>query len=114
MRTHPSQPHVGVRSVVRRKPRRPPSSSCVRQQDQLKPRLEQSVAARCAAELAEVRYRAGSSDFLTLLDAQRTQLAADDALARTEAGVNVGVVTIYQSLGGWGEQDVAAALAALP
>ena len=88
--------------------------SYAKQQAQLKLRLEQSVAARRAAELAEVRYRAGSSDFLTLLDAQRTQLAADDALAQAEAGVNVGVVAIYKSLGGWGEQDVAPALAALP
>ncbi|PPJ43182.1 MULTISPECIES: efflux transporter outer membrane subunit [unclassified Pseudoxanthomonas] len=88
--------------------------SYAKQQAQLKFRLEQSVAARRAAELAEVRYRAGSSDFLTLLDAQRTQLAADDALAQAEAGVNVGVVAIYKSLGGWGEQDVAAALAVQP
>ena len=88
--------------------------SYAKQQAQLKFRLEQSVAARRAAELAEVRYRAGSSDFLPLLDAQRTQLAADDALAQAEAGVNVGVVAIYKSLGGWGEQDVAPALAAQP
>lgn len=88
--------------------------SYAKQQAQLKLRLEQSVAARRAAELAEVRYRAGSSDFLTLLDAQRTQLAADDALAQAEAGVNVGVVAIYKSLGGWGEQDVAPVLAAQP
>ncbi|CAN7229747.1 efflux transporter outer membrane subunit [Pseudoxanthomonas sp. LjRoot168] len=88
--------------------------SYAKQQAQLKLRLEQSVAARRAAELAEVRYRAGSSDFLTLLDAQRTQLAADDALAQAEAGVNVGVVAIYKSLGGWGEQDVVPALAAQP
>lgn len=88
--------------------------SYAKQQAQLKIRLEQSTAARRAAELAEIRYRAGSSDFLTLLDAQRTQLAADDALAQAEAGVNVGVVAIYKSLGGWGEQDVAPAMAALP
>lgn len=88
--------------------------SYAKRQTQLKLRLEQSVAARRAAELAELRYRAGSSDFLTLLDAQRSQLAADDALAQAEAGVNVGVVAIYKSLGGWGEQDVSPALAAGP
>jgi NodT family efflux transporter outer membrane factor (OMF) lipoprotein len=88
--------------------------SYAKRQAQLKLRLEQSVAARRAAELAEVRYRAGSSDFLTLLDAQRSQLAADDALAQAEAGVNVGVVAIYKSLGGGGEQDIAPALAAQP
>ena len=70
-----------------------------------------ATAARRAAELAEARYRAGASDFLTLLDAQRTQLAADDALAQAEAGVNVGVVAVYKSLGGWGEPDVDPALA---
>ena len=38
-------------------------------------------AARRAESLAQIRYREGSEDFLTLLDAQRTQLVADDALA---------------------------------
>ncbi|KAF1013335.1 MAG: hypothetical protein GAK31_03484 [Stenotrophomonas maltophilia] len=38
-------------------------------------------AARRAAEVADVRYREGSSDFLTLLDAQRTPLVTDDAPA---------------------------------
>lgn len=69
--------------------------------------LEQTAAARRAAELAEIRYREGTSDFLTLLDAQRTQLAADDALALAEAGVNVGVVAVYKALGGWGEAPAA-------
>lgn len=66
---------------------------------------EQVAAARRATELAEIRYREGTSDFLTLLDAQRTQLAADDALALAEAGVNVGVVAVYKALGGWGETN---------
>jgi len=88
--------------------------SYAKRQAQLKLRLEQSVAARRAAELAEARYRAGASDFLTLLDAQRSQLVADDALARAEAGVNIAVATLYKALGGWGEADIAPALAARP
>ncbi|KAG1376490.1 hypothetical protein G6F59_018257 [Rhizopus arrhizus] len=36
-------------------------------------------------------------------DAQRTQLAADDALAAAEAEVNVSVVGVYKALGGWGQ-----------
>ena len=40
--------------------------------------------------------------------------SAAQMLAQAEAGVNVGVVAIYKSLGGWGEQDVAPALAAQP
>ncbi len=53
-----------------------------------------------AAQIARVRFREGLSDFLTLLDAERTQLAAEDAIARAEADVFVRVVQVYKSLGG--------------
>jgi outer membrane protein TolC len=66
---------------------------------------EQAQAARRAEQLAQIRYREGSEDFLTLLDAQRTQLAADDALAAAESTVNVSVVGVYKALGGWGQQQ---------
>ena len=72
-----------------------------RRQTRLAIVAEQADAARRAEALADVRYREGSEDFLTLLDAQRTQLAADDALADAEAQVNVGVVAVYKALGGW-------------
>ncbi|MEE7548501.1 TolC family protein, partial [Xanthomonas sp. Kuri4-1] len=72
-----------------------------RQQARLAIVAEQATAARRAAALAQIRYREGSEDFLTLLDAQRNQLAADDALATAEASVNVGVVGVYKALGGW-------------
>ena len=88
-------------------------SGYARRQTQLVRVSEQATAARRAAELADARYRAGASDFLTLLDAQRTQLAADDALAQAEAGVNVGVVAVYKSLGGWGEPEAHPALASV-
>lgn len=65
---------------------------------------EQAQAARKAESLAQLRYREGSEDFLALLDAQRNQLAADDALAAAEASVNVSVVAVYKALGGWGGQ----------
>lgn len=73
-----------------------------RQQARLAIVAEQASAARRAEALAQIRYREGSQDFLTLLDAQRTQLAADDSLARAEAAVNVGVVAVYKALGGIG------------
>jgi outer membrane protein TolC len=63
--------------------------------------VDQAEAARRAEALAQIRYREGSEDFLTLLDAQRTRLTADDALAQAEASVNVGVVAVYKALGGW-------------
>jgi len=74
-----------------------------RQQARLAIIAEQAQAARRAEQLAQIRYREGSEDFLTLLDAQRTQLAADDALAAAEADVNVSVVAVYKALGGWGQ-----------
>ena len=77
-----------------------------RQQNRLGIVVEQATAARRAEELAQIRYREGSEDFLTLLDAQRTQLSADDALAQAEAAVNIGVVDVYKALGGWGQQRV--------
>jgi multidrug efflux system outer membrane protein len=56
-----------------------------------------------AADLARVRYREGLSDFLTLLDAERTQLAAEDSVARGEAAVFTGAVTVYEAFGGAGD-----------
>lgn len=54
-----------------------------------------------AADLAGVRYREGADDVLTLLEAQRSRLAADDALAAAQYDVNAGAVAIYKALGGW-------------
>lgn len=42
------------------------------------------------------------TDFLTLLDAQRTQLEAESAVAETVGEVNISVVALYKALGGVG------------
>jgi multidrug efflux system outer membrane protein len=62
--------------------------------------MEQASQSSRAADLARVRYREGLSDFLTLLDAERTQLAAEDAVAGGEADVFTGAVRVYAALGG--------------
>ncbi len=72
-------------------------------QVQLKSLAEQAAASRRAADLAETQYREGVADFLVLLDAQRTQLDAEDAVAQAESDVNVAVVAIYKALGGVGQ-----------
>ena len=74
-----------------------------KQQARLKSLAAQVVASRRAAELADVRYREGAADYLVLLDAQRTQLDAEDAVAQAEADVNVSAVAIYKALGGLGQ-----------
>jgi multidrug efflux system outer membrane protein len=74
-----------------------------RAQTQLKSLDEQAEASQRAAALAELQYREGLVDFLTLLDAQRTQLEAEDALAQAQTQVNVDVVAVYKAMGGVGQ-----------
>ena len=73
------------------------------QQAQLKSLSAQAEASRRAADLAGTQYREGVADFLVLLDAQRTQLDAEDSVAQAQTGVNVSVVAIYKALGGVGQ-----------
>jgi multidrug efflux system outer membrane protein len=73
-------------------------------QTQLKSLIEQAASSRRAAEIAAIQYREGVADFLVLLDAQRTQLDAEDAVAQAETAVNVSVVAIYKALGGVGQR----------
>jgi len=62
--------------------------------------IEQGAQSRRAAELARIRYEQGATSFLELLDAERTQLAAEDQLAEAEAAINTRAVAIYKALGG--------------
>jgi multidrug efflux system outer membrane protein len=73
------------------------------QQLQIVSLAQQVRSSRSAANLARVRYREGSIDFLVLLDAERTRLAAEDALTVAQTAANTDVVAIYKALGGgWG------------
>lgn len=69
-------------------------------QAQLRALTDQATASRRAAELARVRYREGVIDFLVLLDAERTLLAAEDAVGVAETAVNTDVAAVYKALGG--------------
>jgi len=53
-----------------------------------------------AQEEAERLYRGGKIDFLSLLDAQRTRDATDEALAASHARLATDQVTIFLALGG--------------
>ncbi|HEU4888871.1 MAG TPA: efflux transporter outer membrane subunit [Thermoanaerobaculia bacterium] len=70
------------------------------QQRRLVSLLEQAREGRRAADIARVRYREGIIDFLSLLDAERTQLQAEEAVAHAEAEVFTGVAAVYKGLGG--------------
>lgn len=69
-------------------------------QSRLAALAEQAAASLRAAELARIRYREGAIDFLRLLDAERTALEAEDAVAVAETDLNTSVVAIYKALGG--------------
>jgi multidrug efflux system outer membrane protein len=86
------------------------------QQAQLKSLTDQAQASRRAAELADAQYREGVADFLILLDAQRTQLEAEDSVVQAQTAVNVSVVAIYKALGGVGQplQDAPLKVAQTP
>lgn len=55
---------------------------------------------RKAASLALLRFNAGITDFLTVLDAERTLYAAEDQLVQSEALVSLNLVSLYKALGG--------------
>ncbi len=57
-------------------------------------------AASEASELATRQYEAGSTDLLTVLDVQRTQLTVEEDRAITEADQLNAYVQLYKSLGG--------------
>jgi outer membrane protein, multidrug efflux system len=65
--------------------------------------LAESVkASEAAATLARNRYDNGAADFLTVLDAERVALEAQDQLARTETETATALVAVYKALdGGW-------------
>jgi outer membrane protein, multidrug efflux system len=70
------------------------------QQKRLVALVEQARESTRAAGIARVRYREGMADFLSLLDAERTQLQAEDGVAQAEAGVFTSMIAVYKSLGG--------------
>lgn len=61
---------------------------------------DQARESKRAADIARLRYREGVVDFLSLLDAERTQLQAEDAVAQSEKDVYVAVIALYKALGG--------------
>lgn len=65
-------------------------------------------AARRAYELAEIRYRAGAADFLTLLSTQRSLFQEEDGFEQVRLARLAAAVSLYRALGGgWCAQGCA-------
>jgi NodT family efflux transporter outer membrane factor (OMF) lipoprotein len=62
--------------------------------------LEAARRSREALRLAEVRYREGAEDLLSVLDAQRTLFNAEDQVAQARLDRLQAAVALYKALGG--------------
>jgi NodT family efflux transporter outer membrane factor (OMF) lipoprotein len=63
--------------------------------------LSQAVVKnRRALELSQQLYEAGTEEFLTVLDAERSLLASETALAQSRQAISSDLVNIYRALGG--------------
>jgi multidrug efflux system outer membrane protein len=71
-----------------------------RQQDRRRSLAEAVDASRRAVELSNQLYSRGLIDFLSVLESQRAQFAAEDELSQSEAAVAANLIAIYKALGG--------------
>ena len=63
-------------------------------------------SARAAADLARQRFQFGADSFLTVLDAERERLSAEDRLAQSRVEVTRLAAAIFKALGGgWSEAE---------
>ena len=64
------------------------------------------LSARAAADLARQRFQFGADNFLTVLDAERVRLDAEDRLAQSRVEVTRQAASIFKALGGgWSEAE---------
>lgn len=64
-----------------------------------------------ANRIASVKYRAGSTDLLTVLDSQRTQYSAEDSALQARYNRLTATVNLYKALGGGWQREYDAATA---
>jgi multidrug efflux system outer membrane protein len=58
------------------------------------------AAARNAAQFARQSYASGISDYVSVLETQRTQLSVSDSLKSCEADITTALIQLYKALGG--------------
>ena len=62
--------------------------------------VQANEAAERAAAMSRELYSAGLKDFLTVLDAERSQLTLQNELVQCDAAIAADLVRLYKSLGG--------------
>jgi NodT family efflux transporter outer membrane factor (OMF) lipoprotein len=64
-------------------------------------RLQDVVrASQTALELTQIQYKAGLTDFLTVLDSERTLAGDQDRLAQSQVSAVTDLISLYKALGG--------------
>ncbi|HTT03115.1 MAG TPA: efflux transporter outer membrane subunit [Steroidobacteraceae bacterium] len=82
-----------------------------RARDRLAQMADAARASRTAAQIAHARYEGGMVGFLEVLDAERTQLEAEDQLAQSRTETATSLIAVYKALGGAWEAAAPAQLA---
>jgi NodT family efflux transporter outer membrane factor (OMF) lipoprotein len=71
-----------------------------KEQERRKALLEAVTANRKAVDLATQLYIQGETDFLNVLNAQRSLYVSEDALVQSTRNLSTGLVALYKALGG--------------
>jgi outer membrane protein, multidrug efflux system len=71
-----------------------------RTRDSLEQARASAEAAGTAARISRTRYEGGMVGFLDVLDAERTQLEAEQRLAQSRTDAATSLIAVYQALGG--------------
>ena len=58
-----------------------------------------------ALDLSLQLYSGGETDFISVLDAQRSVFAAEDALLQSNINVTLDMIALYKAVGGGWEED---------
>ena len=84
-------------------------------EQQRRERLERGVRSNEeAVKLSNERYRAGLTDFLDVLEAQRALYANEDLLAQSRTAQTVDLIALYKALGGGWENTFPEAMTPFP
>jgi NodT family efflux transporter outer membrane factor (OMF) lipoprotein len=74
--------------------------SYVEAQKTTKDLIAANAAAVKTTELALIRYKAGETDYTTVLDAEKEQLDVQTSLTDAQGGIPQGLISLYRALGG--------------
>ncbi|MGH8172113.1 MAG: efflux transporter outer membrane subunit [Rhodanobacteraceae bacterium] len=62
--------------------------------------VDAAASGHQSTELAMAQYKAGETDYTTVLSAEQSELSIDDSLASAQGNVVQGLIAVYRALGG--------------